>query len=291
MTLAKACAAALLATAALLPQRAAADDELSLRWSAQVGPKPSFHGVLNKDGAGLGTGQMLYPAPGLAGFFAAVMTHAAINSSARSAEMRRLQARADEVLTPYAAALDAIGSEELLAQARGLLPPPALSMRPGWVNANLELTPAFLMTQDRRAVLLDVAAQFNDGRSGATRQLGIRVVSDPRMAPADADDWAAADAVALRRISADLLARAVRHLLDSVDPNRAAAVAAAERTVRFAEGGVQRMERSRVLEQQCNRALLLTLSDTLMSVPLTRQPVSDAGCVATAAAPVAATTP
>ena len=50
------------------------------------------------------------------------------------------------------------------------------------------------------------------------------------------------------------------------------------------------MERSRVLEQRCGRALLLTLSDTLMSVPLAQAAALDPDCVAPAPpAPLVAT--
>jgi hypothetical protein len=284
-------AAGLLMAAALLPA-AQAEDELTLRWSDQSGAKPMFRGVLNKDGAGMGAGAMLYPAPGLAGLFAAVLTHAAVNSSVQSAEMRKLQAAADEVLKRYAPALDAMAADDLLAQTRAALAPHGLAVRPGWVNANLELTPVFLMTQDRRAVLLDVAAQFNDGTTGRPRQLGMRVVSDPRGQQAEGqDDWAS-DESALKKVCVELLTRAVRHMLDSVDPARPAPTASAERTVRFAEGGALRMERSKVLEQRCGRALLLTLSDTLMSVPLVNVAVPDAECgVATAPAQVPAPAP
>jgi len=274
-------AAGLLMVGVLLPS-ARADDELALRWSAQAGAKPTFRGVLNKDGAGMGAGGMLYPAPGLVGLFAAVLAHAAVNSSVQSAEMRKLQEKADEVLKPYSGALDAIAVDDLLTQTRVALAPQGLAVRPGWVNANLELTPVFLMTQDRRAVLLDVAAQFHDGTSGRPRQLGMRVVSDPRAHPAEGqDDWASHEG-ALKKVCIELLARAVRHMLDSVDPARPAPAPAAERTVRFTEGGALRMERSKVLEQRCGRALLLTLSDTLMSVPLSNVAALDAECNAAA---------
>lgn len=290
MTPARLLAAGLLMAAALLPS-ARADDELALRWSTQAGAKATFRGVLNKDGAGMGAGGMLYPAPGLVGLFAAVLTHAAVNSSVQSAEMRRLQEKADEILRPYSVALDGMVADDLLASTRAALAPQSLAVRPGWVNANLELTPVFLMTQDRRAVLLDVAAQFNDGTTGRPRQLGMRVVSDPRGQLADGqDDWASNEG-ALKKVCVELLARAVRHMLDSVDPTRPAPAPGAERTVRFTEGGALRMERSKVLEQRCGRALLLTLSDTLMSVPLSNA-VLDAECLpADASAPVATAAP
>jgi hypothetical protein len=291
MRLSRLWAIGLLTAAALLPT-ARAGDELALRWSSEAGAKPTFRGVLNKDAAGMGAGGMMYPAPGLVGLFAAVLTHAAVSSSAQSAEMRKLQATADEVLTPYAAVLESFAVDELLAQTRASLTPQGLAVRPGWVNANLELTPVFLMTQDRRALLLDVVAQFNDGTTGRPRQLGMRVVSDPRALPADGhDDWASTEGT-LKKVCIDLLARAVRHMLESVDPDRPTPAASVERTVRFFEGGAQRMERSKVLEQRCGRALLQTLSGTLMSVPLSTVAALDAECsVAALHAPVAPTSP
>lgn len=274
--------AALLAGLLFMP--AAQAEDLAVRWSAQAGSRPVFRGVLNKDGAGMGAGGMLYQAPNAAGLFAAVLAHALVSSSAQSIEMRRLQDRADEVLLPYAPVLDGLGADELLADARAVLAPQELAARPGWVNPNLELTPVFLMTQDRRAMLLDLAAQFHDGTSGRPRQIGLRVVSDPRGQPADGQDEWASRPDALRKLCVELLSRAVRHLLAHVDPARAAPEVSAERTVRFMEGGVMRMERSRVLEQHCGRALLLTLSDTLMSVPLSAA-VAETGCVAAPVGP------
>ncbi|WP_331175253.1 hypothetical protein [Roseateles sp.] len=285
----RALASGLLLAGALRPD-ARAGDELLLRWSPQMGPRATFRGVLNKDSAGMGAGQFLYPAPNVAGFFAAILAHAAVNSAARDAQMLKLQTNADRVLEPYSAAIDGLAADDLLTRTRTALLPQGLVIRRGWVNANLELTPIFLMTQDRRAVLLDVAAQFHDGASGAPRQLGMRVVSTPRGTfSAEEDEWANAEGHALKQVCVDLLTLAVRHMLDHVDPDRAPAATSVERTVRFAEGGTQRMERSRVLEQHCGRALLLTLSNTLMSVPLLHPPAPGQECPAAMPSPQVAT--
>ncbi|MGM9482578.1 hypothetical protein ACS5PN_15405 [Roseateles sp. NT4] len=267
-------------------------DAANLRWSVGVAQQPEFHGVLNKDGAGMKGGQILYPGgAGLAGLFVAVLTHAAINSSVQTAEMKRLQDKADAVLVPYAQALQSLSTDDLMMRTQE-----EVSQR-GWLpaNASLELRPVFLMTQDRRAVLMDVAAQFNDGSGAPTSTLGMRVVSDPRAVTQEADDWAEADGYGLRRVCVALLTRAVQHLIGHLgNANRAGdanAPAAAERTVRFVEGGAQRMERATVLEQRCGRALLRTLSNTLMSVPLAATTSADAGCETTpAAAPAPAAT-
>lgn len=273
----------------LLTMPAARADELVLRWSDSAPARPVFRGVLNKDAAGMSAGSLLYQAPNAAGLLAAVLAHALVSSTAQSAEMRKLQARADEVLQPYSASLEALAAEDLLALTRSALGSHGLAARPGWVNANLELMPVFLVTQDRRAVLLDLSAHFHDGTGASPRPMGVRVVSDPRGQPVDGqDDWASRPD-ALRKVCVELLARAVRHLLDHADPSRAAQAAARERTVRFQEGGALRMERSRVLEQRCGRALLLTLSDTLLSVPLPAG-TPDTECAALAPAPAASAT-
>lgn len=264
-------------------------DAANLRWAADVTERPEFHGVLNKDGAGMPAGQILYPGgAGLAGLFVAVLTHAAVNSSVQSAEMKRLQARADAVLVPYAGALQALSSDDLLLRTRE-----EVALR-GWLpgTASLELRPVFLMTQDRRALLMDVVAQFSDGSGAPVSTIGMRIVSDPRGAVQQTDDWAEADGSGLRRVSVALLTRAVQHLTDHFSkPSQAGdanAPAAVERTVRFMEGGMQRMERAAVLQQRCGRALLRTLSNTLMSVPLaTVTTPTEAGCETAPAATVA----
>ncbi len=273
-------ALAAMACGAVLAAPLARADELVLRWSEAAPARPVFRGVLNKDAAGMNAGGMLYQAPNAAGLLAAVLAHALVSSTAQSAEMRKLQARADEVLQPYSASLDALASDDLLAQTRAALGTQGLAVRPGWVNPNLELTPVFLVTQDRRAVMLDLAAHFHDGSGARPRPMGVRVVSDPRGQLVEGqDDWATSPD-GLRKVCVELLARAVRHLLDHADPSRSAPTAL-ERTVRFQEGGALRMERSRVLEQRCGRALLLTLSDTLLSVPLAAG-APDAECTALA---------
>ena len=261
-------------------------DAANLRWAGEVAERPEFHGVLNKDGAGMGGGQILYPGgAGLAGLFVAVLTHAAVNSSVQSAQMKSLQTTADAVLQPYAPALQALSSDDLLMRTRE-----EVSLPP---NASLELRPVFLMTQDRRALLMDVVAQYSDSSGAPASTLGMRVVSDPRAPPQDSDDWADADGSGLRRVSVALLTRAVQHLVEHFGSARRAgeadAPAAVERTVRFTEGGAQRMERAVVLAQRCGRALLRTLSNTLMSVPLSQAAPTEAGCeVAPAATPVPA---
>jgi hypothetical protein len=255
----------------------------NLRWAAGMADRPVFRGVLNKDNAGTHQGNVMYPGvAGLAGLFVGVLTHAAVSSSVQEAQMKRLQTQADAVLQPYSQALQALSSEELLQLTRAELAQQGLL--PGDGRSSLEVLPVFLMTQDRRAVLMDVVAQFNDGIS--TRTLGMRVVSDPRTLVQDKDDWAAADGSGLRRVSVSLLTRAVRHLLVHFGDTSPVAEPRVERTVRFAEGGAQRMERAAVLEQRCGRALLRTLSETLMSVPLSHMPPAEPGCEgATLAAP------
>lgn len=277
-----------LACAAGLAQAQGAPDAANLRWAADMTERPEFRGVLNKDSAGMGQGQMMYPGgAGLAGLLVGVLTHAAVNSSVQSAEMKRLQAKADAVLVPYSGALQALSSDELLLRTRE-----ELALR-GWLpgKASLELRPVFLMTQDRRAVLMDVVAQFSDGSGAPASTVGMRIVSDPRAAVPEADDWAEADGSGLRRVSVGLLARAVQHLTDHFGrPGQAGdanAPAAVERTVRFVEGGSQRMERAAVLQQRCGRALLRTLSNTLMSVPLASAAPAEAGCEVVPATPVA----
>lgn len=276
----------LLACMAGIAGAQAGPDMANLRWAADMAERPEFRGVLNKDGAGMGPGNMLYPGVGgLAGLFVGVLTHAAVNSSVQTAEMKRLQTRADAVLVPYAGALQALTSDELLLRTRE-----EVARLGGWPGgASLELRPVFLMTQDRRAVLMDVFARFSDG-NGAPASMGMRVVSDPR-ATQEVDEWADAEGNGLRRVTVALLARAVQHLARHFNGPRADdAAAPVERTVRFVEGGAQRMERAAVLEQRCGRALLRTLSNTLMSVPLSQTAPAEAGCdmaPAAAAVPVA----
>lgn len=231
----------------------------------------------------------LYPTggAGLAGLFAAVLAHATVNSAAQAGQMKAIQTKADEVVKPYQQAIDALNPSGVLSHIRdrwssertGLPVPVVDADAPA--DATLILRPAFMLTQDRRAVIVDVVGQLERSNLPTLGPALIRVVSAARAEPGVVDAWAVGEGDELKSVVADVMGLAAQHLRSalSVEP---ALVAGEERTIRFVEGGKQVFQRARVLAQDCDRVLMRTLKDALMSAPLA-QPPAVLNCPASAA--------
>jgi hypothetical protein len=229
-----------------------------------------FHGVVSYDNAGGGAGGMMYPAPNAAGLLVAILTHAALNGGARSAEAKRLEEEADKVLEPFKGAIERLAPRDLqqAALARlelGATPSlvePAQDAGDTWV---IETQPVFLLSQDRRALVVETVVRLYDGAAAAPAlERAVRVVSPPVKA-ADAEGyWLAAEGEPLARTSAALLAEAVRvALIDAQAPAEMP-----QRTVRYVEGSGDKFERAAPLAERCERVALRTLRGAVMSVPV-----------------------
>ena len=79
--------------------------------------KVAFAGAVSLDQAGLGTGQILYPVPGLVGLFAAIATHGAIVETSKNHQKNQLQQNANLVMNPFESALSQFRFGELVRQA------------------------------------------------------------------------------------------------------------------------------------------------------------------------------
>lgn len=248
-------------------------DSMPLRelvWRAGAADeRPVFHGVVSYDTAGGGAGGMLYPAPGAAGLLVAILTHAAINEGARSAEAKRIEEAADQVLTPFRPAIGRLGWHEIqlaalarldLGVKRRLLPP-GESAGDAWL---VDTRPVFRMTQDRRALVMEAVVRVFDGDAAVPfAERAVRVVSPPVKAEDAESYWTAGDGARLAQTSAALAAEAVRAaLLDAQATGEMQ-----QRTVRFVEGQSDRFERASPLAERCDRVVLRTLRGGVMSVP------------------------
>lgn len=266
-----------------------------------------FRGMVNADRAGMAGGPVLYPAPGLAGFLAAIATHGVLVESSRSSEKSRQQVEADRVLEPYARTLSELSHGDLLERAlAGLnLPPGAARLAAadatptGWV---LESLPTFTMSQDRSALVLDNAVVVYAADQVKTPRLQtlVRVVSHLRkpaetpampasLAPAASDAGkvtfaAPSDDGQVVRDSVDLMATSLRVVLDELARDGAPAEAK-PRTFRYREGATARMERGQLVQYRCDRLVIRTLRGWLMSVPVQPGEELDLGspCVASPA--------
>jgi hypothetical protein len=242
-------------------------------WSLQIpsGDLVVYRGVVNLDAAGSAGGAMLYPAPGVAGLIAAVVTHGVIVESAKNAEKVRLQEQADLVLTPFREQLGEFRYARLLQMALERMPDDA---RPKLLAAGdtvqgwkVTSSPVFSMTQDQRSLLLDNAFALyrpGDGEK-PVYSTTVRVVSQPRQDPGK--DWLArgrADS-ALQEESAHMLVHSLA--LAWRDARRTAPAAGGFQTLRFPQGGSERVERAQPLEALCERTVARTLRGWLLSVP------------------------
>lgn len=205
---------------------------------------------------------MLYPAPSLAGFFAAVLTHAAIVQGVRASEISAKQAEADKVLEPHSNVLTRMSSQALIESSSKRLTITTLERGRGLV---VEIVPQYSLSSDRRVIVLDNAIRIRNASKSNTSvfENTVRVVSRP----CDADDplahWSANDGQALIDESAAMLAHSVEiALMPSQNERNIAA-----RTQRYRFGASQKMERGQVVAELCGRVVLRTLRDWLMSVP------------------------
>ena len=253
-------------------------------WAVRTPPpeRVTFKGVASMDGVGA-PGAMLYPAAGAAGLVAAIVTHAVIASSIHEGAKSDIEKAADKILDPYQASLAAYTQRDLLHGAAAL----ARHGEPRWLAPAekaeewvVASKPVFSMTQDRAALILDndVAITTPSGQPAYSNR--VRVVSAVHKGEDLAAYWGADDAGALKAESARLLAASLDIALDDAGAPRPAAGPAAQRTVRYPEGGKQVFERAEVIKEECDRLLVRNLRGWLMSVPRARP--ADAGCPAPA---------
>lgn len=233
-----------------------------------------YRGLANYDAAGMPGGPMMYPVVGgVAGLFAAILTHGVIVEGTKSAEKSRLQEQADQVLSQHRDQLREFRYPALLRLALDRLggePPRKLlqadETHPGWV---LAVAPSFLMTTDARALVLDSAvAFFPPGESRIPAQtVTVRVVSRPQSGDAHAV-WAtdATGGSKLKSESASLLAHAI--VLATEEARREGSEREGpQRTLRYQLGGAEQMERAQLLRSDCGRAIARTLRGWILSAP------------------------
>lgn len=229
------------------------DVSLSLPPSAKV----AFFGAINSDQAGQ-AGAMLYPAPGLIGFLAAVATHGVLNSASNSAAAEKRRTQADLVLLPYQSVLDSFTPEQLHAATLQRL-------RQQSTPVEIDSAPAFVMTQDQSALVLDNTLEIRV--PGALKPYRQTVIVVLPAAPADSAPayWSDAGGKALKEASARLLATSIEVAL--ADMQSGPQAEGKHKTVRYMEGQKEKVERAELLRETCDSVVLRTLRGNLMHVP------------------------
>lgn len=233
----------------------------------------AYQGVASLDGAGMGAGQFMYPAPNIAGLFVAILTHSVLMQSSRSAQKTKIQIEADKVLLPYKAVLSDFKYRDLMKQAlekiatagnKRLVEP---SEKPG-TDVQIESIPVFSMTQDQTAIVLDNAvAIYGPGtaQEAAYKNI-IRVVSRTETSADLVNFWSTNEGAAIKAESARLLADSLDIALDEIAADREQE--RPQRTIRYIEGNAEKMERGQVIKELCDRVVLKNLRGWIMSVPI-----------------------
>jgi hypothetical protein len=260
---------------------AAAETVWSLRLPKDT--KPSYRGASVLDGAGAKGASVLYPAPSLAGLVAAVLTHSALVESQKTREKLALQEEADKVLLPYQPILSQYTVQELMTRALERTPwkgearliAAEETSREGLL---VDSAPIFSITQDQRGLILDNAIAIY--RAGETTrpiyQSVVRVVSQPQPAQDQTAFWTRDEGAALKEESASLLAHSLTLALRASETPDATE-GRPFKTIRYPEGGAQKVERAQLIARPCHRWVVKTLRGSLLSVPAGPGPEDEPG--------------
>ena len=245
-------------------------------WSLKLpaDDKLVFSGALNSDGAGVNSPSILYPAPSVGGFIAAVITHGLIVESQKIRQQKKAQEDADKVLDPYQSILSLITYPQLArpwvekmqpGSGRRLVSATESPQSDAWL---IEATPVFLMAQDRRTLSLDSLVSMR--APGTTENTGlqyrIRVISPVVESEDSAGAWSSDAGKKLNEVSAWLFSEslniATQMAIEGTDKNDRPF-----QTIRYLEGTTEKMERAQLISAHCGRLLIKTLRGSLMSVP------------------------
>ena len=244
-----------------------------------------FRGMLGTDADGTGPGAMLYVAPDPITALAEIATHAAVSSHLGNRREAARVAAANRVLIPYQAVLDKFFAPELVEGALtdpvfADKPPPLCDKRPADDQWSVETAALFSMTQDQQSlVVVNLVSLFappgntagatavgkNENPPVAVRKQMVKVVADPMVGDDLISLWNNNDGELLKAVSEHLLAQS----LDIAVKSAAASgdVAAPYKTYRYREGGIENMERARLVSATEERLLVETLRGWLLSIP------------------------
>jgi hypothetical protein len=236
--------------------------------------KVSFQGVVNFDNAGVAGGGMLYPAAGAGGFLAAIITHGVIMQSIKAGQKTKIQEAADQVLVPYQPVLSTYHYQELAQEA--LKKAMAASNRKllafsetADAHPLIESTPVFSLTQDQSAVVLENLVSVTKPATSPSPayQNIIKVVSQPKEGAEFPGFWMANDGAKLKEESANLLAHSLAIAIRDAE-NPAKEEAGSQKTFRYQEGQIMKMERAQLISTGCNRTIIKNLRGWVMSIPV-----------------------
>lgn len=252
----------------------AGDAKWSIR-QPQEGPVV-YRGAANFDGAGTGSGSMMYAAPNAGGFIAAVITHGLLVDAAKKEQKNQIQAAADKVLLPYKPVLDTFSTRDLMRRAVAKTSTGASAKfiddaADHSRETVIESTPVFSLTPDQTAIILDntIVIRMPGSSPASSYHNTVRVISKAKEVSDPAIFWTGSNGEKLKDESARLVASsldiAFRDAIAGAGSDNASF-----RTIRYREGTAEKIERAQVLDSHCGQLLVRTLRGNLMSVPTSK---------------------
>jgi len=134
------------------------------------------------------TSSMLYPAPNMVGFLAAVATHAILAGSQESAEKRAQREKADKVLEPLKPIIEVLHPKDLLtsflsANNNGIIKKQhQIDVPVSKCDFLVSAESSFLVTQDKRSIIIETVIVIGHPDSKPEFQNLIRVISPAKPA-------------------------------------------------------------------------------------------------------------
>jgi hypothetical protein len=246
--------------------------EISNIWlKMPIDEKIVFSGDINYDKAGIQNPNFLYPVPGLIGLLAAVATHGVVANAAKENQKQKLRDDANKVLQGYQPVLDDFKYPELVAAALGMMT--ATGKKRVIVDLNqtmpndmiVESHPEFSITQDQRAIILNNTISIQTSGRPEPYRTQIHVVSRDMGQEAPDTAWTEDQGRKLKSESERLFAVSLDVALGAMGAT--GKEEGSYKTIRFQEGGEERMERGQLIREDCNNIVFKTLRGNLMSVP------------------------
>lgn len=250
-------------------------DIASTEWVLQVPDNEpvSVTGVASFDGVGSGPGAMMYPAPNAVGFLAAIVTHGIVQGAQKRKQHDKVQEAANQVLQPYQPTLSGLRNRDVALAALTRMPfgdhkTLASEPQPHSGAWRISASPHFSLTQDQRAFIVDNAITLHaPGVDAPSYQTSVRVISQPRDGEDLTSMWIANEGAELKKEWGYLFAESVDVALRALSSKTGDGPTLPFATMRYAEGGTEKIERAQPLYETCGRVVMKTLRGALMSVP------------------------
>lgn len=240
--------------------------------------KIPFSGEVNFDKAGIDKPNIMY-GPGLVGFFATLATHGVMADKMKENQKQKLRDGANRILEKYEPLLNDFKYSELATASLEIMAAPgkkkmiAIDSDAAPNDTIIDSRPQFSMTQDQRAIILDNPLSIAVPGNPTAYRILIRVVSRDAGENTPDKAWTEEQGRKLKSESERLFAASLDIALNAMATSGKGE--SAYKTVRFQEGGTEKMERGQVIHEDCSSILFQTLRGELMSVPAKNESCTD----------------